>query len=45
MLRLDLTDVNNLCAVKNVKVGSAATLVCGKAKTIHAIEVRKLKTN
>ena len=39
MLRLDLTDVNNLRAVENVKVGSAAaaTLVCKKAKTTHAI--------
>ena len=39
MLRLDLTDVNNLCAVENVRVGSAATLVCKKAKTTHVIEV------
>ena len=38
MLRLDLTDVNNLCSVENVKVGSAATLVCKKAKTTHAIK-------
>ena len=45
MLRLDLTDVNNLHAVENVKVGSAATLVCEKARTTHAIEVRKFKTN
>ena len=45
MLRLDLTDVNNLRAVENVKVGSAATLVCKKAKTTHAVEVRKFKTN
>ena len=33
MLRLDLTDVNNLHAVENVKVGSAVTLVCKKGKT------------
>ena len=33
MLRLDLTDVNNLHAVENVKVGSAAALVCKKGKT------------
>ena len=39
MSRLDLTDVNNLCSVENVKVGSAATLVCRKAKITHAIEV------
>ena len=39
MLRLDLTDVNNLHAVENVKVGSAATLVCEKARATHAIEV------
>ena len=39
ILRLDLTDVNNLRAVENSKVGSAATLVCQKAKTTHAIEV------
>ena len=45
MFRLDLTDVNNLFAVENVKVGSAATLVCKKAKTTHATEVRKFKTN
>ena len=45
MLRLDLTDVNNLRAVENVRVGFAATLVCKKAKTTHAIEVRKFKTN
>ena len=45
VLRLDLTDVNNLRAVENVKVGSAATLVCKKAKTTHPIEVRKFKTN
>ena len=45
MLRLDLTDVNNLRAVENVKVGSAATLVYKKAKTTHAIEVRKFTTN
>ena len=45
MLRLDLTDVNNLRAVENVKVGSAATLVCKKARTTHTIEVRKFKTN
>ena len=43
MFRLDLTDVNNLFAVENVKVGSAATLVCKKAKTTHATEVRNLK--
>ena len=45
MLRFDLTDVNNLRAVENVKVGSAVTLVCKKAKTTHATEVRKFKTN
>ena len=45
MLKLDLTDVNNSRAVENVKAGSAATLVCKKAKTTHAIEVRKFKTN
>ena len=45
MLRLDLTDVNNLRAVEIVKVRSAATLVCKKAKTTHAIEVQKFKTN
>ena len=45
MLRLDLTDVNNLRAVENVKVGSAATLVYEKVKTTHAIEVLKFKTN
>ena len=43
-LRLDLTDVNDLRAVENIKVGSAAPLVCKKAKTTHAIEVRKFKT-
>ena len=43
MLRFDLTDVNNLRAVENVKVGSAVTLVCKKAKTTHATEVRKFK--
>ena len=42
MLRLDLTDVNNLHAVENVKVGSAA--VCKNAKRTHAIEVQKFKT-
>ena len=45
MLKLDLTDVNDLRAVENVKVGSAATLVCKKAKSTHAIEVEKFKTN
>ena len=45
MLRLDLTDVNNLHAFENAKVGSAATLVCKNAKTTHAIEVLKFKTN
>ena len=45
MLRLDLTDVNNLRAVEIVKVGSAATLVCKKAKTTHAIEFQKFKAN
>ena len=45
MLRFDLADVNNLRAVENVKVGSAVTLVCKKAKTTHATEVRKFKTN
>ena len=45
MLRLDLTDVNNSRVVENVKVGSAATLVCKKAKTTHAIEIQKFKTN
>ena len=44
MLRLDLTDVNNLHAVGNVKVGSAATSVCKNAKRTHAIEVQKFKT-
>ena len=39
-LRLDLTDVNNLHAVENVKVGSVAALVCKKAK-----KVQKCKTN
>ena len=39
MLLLDLTDVNNLRAVENAKVGSAATLVCKKAKTTRANEV------
>ena len=43
MLRLDLTDVNNLRAVENVKVESAVTFVCKKAT--HATEVRKFKTN
>ena len=41
MLRLDLIDVNNLHAVGNVRVGSAAALFYKKAKTTHAIEVRK----
>ena len=45
IVRLDLTDVNNLHAVENVKVGFAAALVCKKAKTTHAIEVRKFKIN
>ena len=45
MLRPDLTNGNNLRAVENFKVGSAATLVCKKAKTTHAIEVQKFKTN
>ena len=45
MLRLDLIDVNNLHAVGNVRVGSAAALFYKKAKTTHAIEVRKFKTN
>ena len=45
MLRLLLTDVNNMRAVENFKVGSAARLVCKKAKTTHAIEVRQFKTN
>ena len=45
MLRLDLTDVNNLRAVENVKEGSAVKMVCKKAKTTHATEVRKFKTN
>ena len=40
MLNVDLTDVNNLS-----KVRSAATLVCKKVKTTHAIEIRKFKTN
>ena len=39
MLRLYLTDVNNLHALENVKVGSAATLVCKKAKAAHTVEV------
>ena len=39
-LRLDLTDVNNLHVVENVKLGSAAALVCKKAK-----KVPKCKTN
>ena len=43
MLRLLLTDVNNLRAVKNFKVGSAATLVCKKAKATHEIGVRQFK--
>ena len=39
MLRLYLTDVNNLHALENVEVGSAATLVCKKAKAAHTVEV------
>ena len=39
MLRLYLTDVNNLHALENAKVGSAATLVCKKAKAAHTVEV------
>ena len=45
MLRLGLTDVNNLCAVENVKLGFAATLLYKKAKTTHVNEVRNFKTN
>ena len=45
MLRLGLTDVNNLCVVENVKLGFAATLVYKKTKTTHANEVRNFKTN
>ena len=36
-LRLDLTDVNNLHVVENVKLGSAAALVCKKAKKVQKV--------
>ena len=44
MVRLGLTDVNNLRAVEKVKLRCAAILVC-KAKRAHVTEVQKFKTN
>lgn len=45
LLKIDLDDASNLISVENIKVGSGALLICKKAKTTQALEVRKFKQN
>lgn len=45
LLKIDLADTKNLISIDKIKVGSGAQLICNKAKTTQAPDVRKFKQN